>query len=144
MKNVSDIDKGEACFASSGTNIRVISKNEVSFITGGLSSNLYIQDKKINLPIIQGKETGDVPTMTGIMATGTGIIMMGMMIEMMNQMMITTAIITIKKQNIIMAMDMVENWVIIKTMNNYKKIIPMIAASFWRRFYFVYDVKSWE
>ena len=57
MKNVADVDKGEACFASSGTNIRVISKNEVSFVTGGLSSYLYIQDRKINLPIIQGKES---------------------------------------------------------------------------------------
>ncbi len=50
-------DSGEACFASSGTNIRQLDKSEPVFISGGMSSNVFIRDKKINIPIIQGKET---------------------------------------------------------------------------------------
>lgn len=50
-------DSGEACFASSGTNIRTFRNDEAVFISGGLSSHLFIRDKKILLPIIQGKET---------------------------------------------------------------------------------------
>lgn len=50
-------DSGEACFAASGTNIRRLNKQEAVFITGGLVSNLVRRDKKIALPVIQGKET---------------------------------------------------------------------------------------
>jgi photosystem II stability/assembly factor-like uncharacterized protein len=50
-------DSGEACFAASGTNIRKLNNKEAIFITGGLTSNVHIRDKKINLPLIQGKET---------------------------------------------------------------------------------------
>ena len=51
-------DSGEACFASSGTNIRKLNKQEAVFISGGLKSNLFIRDKKTSLPlIIKGKET---------------------------------------------------------------------------------------
>lgn len=50
-------DSGEACFASSGTNVRKINNEEAVFITGGLKSRLFIRDKKIDLPIIQGKES---------------------------------------------------------------------------------------
>lgn len=50
-------DKGEACFAASGTNIRALDRDEAVFITGGLSSNVFIRDQKLKLPIIQGKET---------------------------------------------------------------------------------------
>ena len=50
-------EKGEACFAASGTNIRALDRNEAVFITGGLSSNVFIRDQKIKLPIVQGKET---------------------------------------------------------------------------------------
>ncbi len=56
-QNYPDADSGEACFASSGTNIRALAKNEVCFISGGLHSKLFIRDKKINLPILQGKES---------------------------------------------------------------------------------------
>jgi hypothetical protein len=48
-------DSGEACFASSGTNIRKFDKKEFIFITGGLKSNLIIGNRKITLPILQGK-----------------------------------------------------------------------------------------
>jgi hypothetical protein len=50
-------EKGEACFASSGTNIRVLNKKEACFVSGGLRSRLYIRDKKIDLPLIQGTES---------------------------------------------------------------------------------------
>ncbi len=51
------VDSGEACFASSGTNIRKLNKGEAVFITGGKSSHVFIRDNKINMPIIQGLET---------------------------------------------------------------------------------------
>ncbi len=50
-------DSGEACFASSGTNIKKINKQEAIFISGGHHSNCFIKDKKINTGIIQGKES---------------------------------------------------------------------------------------
>ena len=50
-------DSGEACFASSGTNIRPLNKQEAVFISGGKKSNLFIRDKKINLPLLQGTES---------------------------------------------------------------------------------------
>jgi len=49
--------KGEAFFASSGTNIRKLSKKEAVFVSGGTQSRLFLRDQKITLPIIQGKET---------------------------------------------------------------------------------------
>ena len=48
---------GEACFASSGTNIRKLNKQEAVFVSGGKESNLFIRDKKIALPILQGTES---------------------------------------------------------------------------------------
>lgn len=48
-------EKGEYCFASSGTNIGKLSKGEAVFVTGGLVSRIYIRDKKIVLPIVHGK-----------------------------------------------------------------------------------------
>ena len=50
-------DSGEACFASSGTNIRALNKKEAVFISGGLRSRMFIRDKKIDMPILQGKQT---------------------------------------------------------------------------------------
>jgi photosystem II stability/assembly factor-like uncharacterized protein len=50
-------EKGEACFAASGTNIRALDRDEAVFITGGMASNIFIRDQKIKLPIVQGKET---------------------------------------------------------------------------------------
>ena len=50
-------DSGEACFASSGTNIRKLTKSEAVFISGGLSSHLFIRNQKIKIPIVQGKES---------------------------------------------------------------------------------------
>jgi len=50
-------EKGEYCFAGSGTNIRKLNKGEAVFVTGGLVSRIYIRDKKMVLPILQGKES---------------------------------------------------------------------------------------
>lgn len=50
-------DSGEACFAASGTNVRVLDRDEAVFVSGGLRSELYVRDQRIVLPIIQGKET---------------------------------------------------------------------------------------
>ena len=50
-------DSGEACFASSGTNIRALAKDEACFISGGIKSRLFLKDKKIDLPILHGKES---------------------------------------------------------------------------------------
>ena len=48
-------DSGEACFASSGTNVRSLDRDEACFISGGLRSRLFIRDKAIDLPLIQGR-----------------------------------------------------------------------------------------
>jgi len=50
-------DSGEACFASSGTNIRALDNDEAVFVTGGLRSSLFIRDKKLRLPVSQGTES---------------------------------------------------------------------------------------
>ncbi len=50
-------DSGEACFASSGTNVRKMTKQEAVIITGGMVSNVLVRDKKIKLPLVQGKES---------------------------------------------------------------------------------------
>jgi hypothetical protein len=51
------LDSGEAMFASSGTNVRKLTNGEAVIVTGGIRSRLLIRDNKIELPIIQGKET---------------------------------------------------------------------------------------
>ena len=50
-------DSAEACFAASGTNIRALDNDEAIFISGGSSSNVYIRNDKIKLPLLQGKES---------------------------------------------------------------------------------------
>ncbi len=50
-------DSGEACFASSGTNIAALNKQEAVFVTGGLRSRMFIRNDKFEIPILQGKET---------------------------------------------------------------------------------------
>ena len=57
VENIPTADKGEAFFASSGTNVRKLSKSEAIFVSGGLRSRLFIRDKKIDLPLLQGKES---------------------------------------------------------------------------------------
>jgi hypothetical protein len=50
-------DSGEACFAASGTNIRILDADEAVFVTGGKKSRMFTGTSAIELPIIQGKET---------------------------------------------------------------------------------------
>ena len=57
LQNNPIVDSGEAFFASSGTNIRKFNQQEAVFVSGGLSSHLFIKGKKIPLPIIQGKQS---------------------------------------------------------------------------------------
>jgi len=56
-KELPDAEKGEGCFATSGTNIRPLDRDEACFVSGGLRSRLFIRDRKIDLPIVQGKES---------------------------------------------------------------------------------------
>ncbi len=51
------LNDGEACFASSGTNIRAYGKSEAVFITGGTKSRFFKGGKTIEIPIIQGSES---------------------------------------------------------------------------------------
>jgi len=51
------LDSGEAFFASSGTNIRALNKKDMVVISGGMQSNLFIDNKKIKLPLLQGTES---------------------------------------------------------------------------------------
>ncbi len=50
-------DSGEACFASSGTNIRLFNKSNYMLASGGLSANFLTADTKSTTPILQGKES---------------------------------------------------------------------------------------
>jgi hypothetical protein len=50
-------NKGEAAFASSGTNIRKLKNGNNIFVSGGLSSHLFIGNMAKTLPILQGKES---------------------------------------------------------------------------------------
>ncbi len=50
-------DSGEACFAASGTNIRILDTDEAVFVSGGLRSRLFTKNEPTPLPIVQGKET---------------------------------------------------------------------------------------
>ena len=50
-------DSGEACFASSGTNIRKLDRSEACFVTGGLRSRLMSGRNPVDLPLVQGRES---------------------------------------------------------------------------------------
>lgn len=50
-------ESGEAFFAASGTNVRALDRDESVLVSGGTRSRVYIRNKKIDLPIIQGRET---------------------------------------------------------------------------------------
>ena len=56
-KKMSSAEKGEAMFASSGTNIRRLSNTEAMVVTGGTRSRLLMHERWIDLPIVQGSET---------------------------------------------------------------------------------------
>ncbi|HYJ38456.1 MAG TPA: oxidoreductase [Chitinophagaceae bacterium] len=55
--NLPKADSGEACFAASGTNVRVLDKDEACFVSGGLRSRFFWKGQPITMPIVQGKES---------------------------------------------------------------------------------------
>ncbi|MBV4356005.1 WD40/YVTN/BNR-like repeat-containing protein [Pinibacter aurantiacus] len=57
VENAPAADSGEACFAASGTNVRILSRDMACLVSGGTRSRLFIQGAPINLPIIQGAQT---------------------------------------------------------------------------------------
>jgi hypothetical protein len=54
--NYPEAAEGEAMFASSGTNVTKLNKQEAVFVTGGKKSRLFIRDLKIDLPLVQGQD----------------------------------------------------------------------------------------
>ncbi len=50
-------DSGEACFASSGTNIRYLYNKSIVFISGGKNSRLFYNYTPADVPMTKGKET---------------------------------------------------------------------------------------
>ena len=50
-------EAGEALFAASGSNITQLNEQEAVFVTGGKTSRLFIRDRKIDLPLLQGQTT---------------------------------------------------------------------------------------
>jgi photosystem II stability/assembly factor-like uncharacterized protein len=50
-------DSGEACFAASGTNIHKLNNKEACFVSGGLESRLFIENKQIDLPFKNGNQS---------------------------------------------------------------------------------------
>ena len=50
-------EEGEALFAASGSNITQLNEQEAVFVTGGKKSRLFIRDRKIDLPLLQGQTT---------------------------------------------------------------------------------------
>jgi photosystem II stability/assembly factor-like uncharacterized protein len=61
------IDSGEACFASSGTNIRMFSKSTYGYVSGGARSRFFIDNKPLEIPIVQGQQTTGANSMAARM-----------------------------------------------------------------------------
>ncbi|WP_235921067.1 WD40/YVTN/BNR-like repeat-containing protein [Foetidibacter luteolus] len=51
------VDAGEACFASSGSNIHLLRGNNFLVITGGVNSRLFYNTTAFNIPVMKGGET---------------------------------------------------------------------------------------
>jgi hypothetical protein len=51
------LPKGESMFASSGSNVKMLSNKSWAVVTGGIHSGLLMNKRYINLPIVQGKQT---------------------------------------------------------------------------------------
>lgn len=50
-------DSGEACFASSGTNVRRLNLGEACFISGGKRARFFSKGAPVQLPILQGESS---------------------------------------------------------------------------------------
>lgn len=55
--NLPAADSGEACFASSGTNIRKLDRDEACFVSGGTRSRFFSKNKPVDLPLVQGRQS---------------------------------------------------------------------------------------
>jgi len=64
-KSKPSADSGEACFASSGTNIRKMGKTKSVFVSGGQTTHLFRNDKKIALPLTHGKQSTGANSIAG-------------------------------------------------------------------------------
>lgn len=51
-------DSGEACFASSGTNIKLARAGKFYFVSGGLRSRMFVENRNFTPPLLQGRESG--------------------------------------------------------------------------------------
>src|SRR6478736_3496966 len=56
-ENLPKVDSGEACFASSGTNIRLWGTTENCIISGGIRSRFFMNQRAVDIPITQGSGT---------------------------------------------------------------------------------------
>jgi photosystem II stability/assembly factor-like uncharacterized protein len=56
-ENLPKVDSGEACFAASGTNIRLWSDSDKCIVSGGIRSRFFINERTVDIPIIQGSGT---------------------------------------------------------------------------------------
>lgn len=56
-KDLPAVDDGEACFASSGTNIRLLANFKYVFISGGRKSRVFYNETPNVIPITQGLES---------------------------------------------------------------------------------------
>ncbi|MBM3431962.1 MAG: oxidoreductase [Bacteroidetes bacterium] len=56
-KNRPQANEGEACFAASGSNIASVRRDEAIFVSGGTHSRVFIRDRSIRLPLVQGLES---------------------------------------------------------------------------------------
>ena len=52
-----NMDKGEAFFAASGSNVRLFASNDYFIVSGGTRSRLFTNTRTVYLPLLQGKET---------------------------------------------------------------------------------------
>ena len=57
LQDTPAVDEGEACFASSGTNIRKGAKGDFVFITGGKRSRIFYENQSFDIPFATGLET---------------------------------------------------------------------------------------
>jgi photosystem II stability/assembly factor-like uncharacterized protein len=48
-------ERGEGCFASSGTNVRFLDRVSACFVSGGPVSRIFIRDSAFVLPVLQGE-----------------------------------------------------------------------------------------
>ncbi|MEX6686656.1 oxidoreductase [Danxiaibacter flavus] len=57
MEKRPKVDEGEACFASSGGNIKLMRGKNFLAVTGGKNSRLFYNTTPYNLPLMKGKES---------------------------------------------------------------------------------------